>query len=148
MSWPPFDPVEALALKDVGLADVARLAGGRLVGDDVPITHLRRLSAPQPPPGSLCYATGERAVADVVASSFAAAIIGADPPKHAIDGRDLGAANGAGTLLSGALACCMTGAIQTRPPPSIGLTWRWCGPAPTGRSQAIGDLPGGSPPPR
>lgn len=70
----PFDPIAALALRDVGLADVARLSGGRLAGDDIPISHLRRLSARHVPPGTLAYAE-EGFVDRLVGGGFAAAIV-------------------------------------------------------------------------
>lgn len=73
---------EVLALADVTLADVARLAGGQLVGADVAVAHLRPLSADTIPDGTLTYATAPF-VSEFTAKPFSAAIVPAD---SAIDG--------------------------------------------------------------
>ncbi len=65
---------ELLALRDVTLSDVARITGGRLVGEDAPIRHLRPLSADSIPDGSLAYASGHF-VDELANAPFEAAIV-------------------------------------------------------------------------
>ncbi len=78
MSPLPFDPVDALALDGVSLADVASLCAGTLVGEDVPVAHLRPVSAVDPPPSTLSYAVGGRFLDELAAKDFAAAIVTPD----------------------------------------------------------------------
>ena len=65
---------ELLALRDVTLCDVARITGGRLIGPDRPVRHLRPLSADPVPVATLTYAT-DRFLGGLEGKSFAAAIV-------------------------------------------------------------------------
>jgi UDP-3-O-[3-hydroxymyristoyl] glucosamine N-acyltransferase len=69
--------IDDLALNEVTLADVAAITGGILKGDDIPVRHLRPLSADPVPAGTLAYGSGSW-VQRLLSKPFVAGIVTED----------------------------------------------------------------------